>query len=201
MISIALLASLISSYAYAVTYTYTGANYTDANGAYTTAMRMTGIFTTSSPIPPNFAGDISGIITSWSFSDGVQTINNTNGLFHPNFPPAATTDASGNLTSAKLLIHRVPISTTIGGTEDFIWTSGPINIAVVDAVCQSVNDGYCDNWNESSDWASSDVPGIWETYIPPTTLTTPIPTMAQWALMLMALLLGLIGITRIRRQV
>ena len=40
---------------------------------------------------------------------------------------------------------------------------------------------------------TSDIPAP----IPP----TPIPTMTQWSLMLLALLLGMVGITRIRRQV
>ena len=48
-------------------------------------------FTSSASGPKHVGLDISGILTSWSFNDGVQTINNADGTFNPNFPPTATT--------------------------------------------------------------------------------------------------------------
>jgi hypothetical protein len=201
LIGIALLACLTSSYAHAVTYTYTGQNYTTANGMYMPAMRVTGTFTTSTPVPPNSTDyDISGILTSWSFNDGVQTIDNMNGVFHPNplFPPLVTTDASGNITSTSLFFHRVPIATVLGVEDDFIWIGSFRATATIDAPCVVVTDGYCDGWGIPADWAQSSVTGVWVTSDLP---SKPIPTMSQWSLMLLALLLGMVGITRIRRQV
>ena len=202
LMSIALLACLISSYAHAVTYTYTGSNYTTTNGMYTPAMRVAGTFTTSAPVPPNSTDyDISGILTSWSFNDGVQTIDNMNGVFHPNplFPPLVTTDASGNITSTALFFHRVPIATVLGAEDDFVWITSSTDIVVVDAPCVNVIDGYCVSWSSAGpDWAQSLVSGAWVTSDLP---SVPIPTMTQWSLMLLALLLGMVGITRIRRPV
>lgn len=200
LMGIALLALLISSYAHAVTYTYTGNNFiTTANGVYTPAMRVTGTFTTSALVPPNSTDyDISGILTGWSFFDGVQTINSNNGTFNPPSPPLVTTDAFGSITSTSFNFYRVPISTVLGAENDLIWIGRFGDFAAVDAICGVVTDGYCDGWAFAADRAQSSVPGAWVTSDLP---SKPIPTMTQWSLMLLALLLGMVGVARIRRQV
>ncbi len=62
------------------TYSYVGTNYiVSPSSAYTGDMKLTGSITTNGPIPDNsLAFDISAIATSWSFSDGLQTIDSTN---------------------------------------------------------------------------------------------------------------------------
>ena len=199
LISIALLACLISGYAHAVTYTFTGANFTNVFGAYTTAMRITGTLITSTPIPPNYSGDLSGLLTSWSFNDGLQTINSANGVFHPNRSFSVGTDGSGNINSFEIFATRLPLGTAIGDLDNIIYLEFLGLHADIDTACFSVSEGYCNNWSSSVAYAGAPVENaVWVTSDLP---STPIPTMNQWSLMLLALLLGMVGITRIRRQV
>ena len=197
VISIAMLASLISSNTYAETYTYAGSNFTNANGAYTTAMRVTGSISTSDPIPPNSVEvDISGILTGWSFFDGLQTIGNVNGTTNPNYPPLVSTDGSGDITTANFRFFTTPLGTVVGDKDNFIRIR--LNDLVArDVVCDATVGGFCDDWIPGTDFAINQVTGVWETVT--TSTSTSISTLSQWSLMLLALLLGMVGIARIRR--
>lgn len=198
LISFALLATLMSSYAYAATYTYTGDAYTEAAGVYTTDMRVTGTLVTSDPIPPDFSGDISGMLTSWSFNDGVQTITSADGEFSPNVLPLVLTDEHGVIINSILVFLSSPIATTIGATDEFIGVFVGASLGSTDIACSSVENGYCYSWPLlDTDYGVAESYGVWETFIPP---PTSIPTMSQWSLMLLALLLGMVGIARIRRK-
>lgn len=164
LISVTLLASLISIYAYAATYTYTGEYFYEAGAPYTTDMRVTALITTSSPIPPNSTNlDISGILTSWSANDGIQTINNTNGVMYPNVPPTSfSTDTSGNITAGKFTAIISPIGTVVGDTDDFIWIS--YDLAAKNHVCTHVSFslGICDEHGFSSrNYGLAEPTGVW----------------------------------------
>ena len=75
--------------AFATTYTFTSPNYTSTIDFttpctagncqnYTTAMHVTGSFTTASPLAANLVGvDVRAQVTSFSFSDGINTFANT----------------------------------------------------------------------------------------------------------------------------
>lgn len=170
LISIALLACLISGYAHAATYTYTGAYY-DAmyGGNYTADMRITGSFTTSSPIPPNSLNiDVSGIATSWSFNDGLQTINNVNGVFDPEFIPRVNTDASGNISRGTFFLFLSPIPTVIGGKASKIEINGTTtwgdSWGIKDATCTGGTEGGCGGL-DYHDYGWSTSPGTWVTTV------------------------------------
>ncbi len=87
--TLSLLATLLSLPALAVTYQYTGPNFTSVSNFtppcpatsvcanYAVGMRITGSFSTAAPLPAGFAGSVVGSITSYSFSDGVNTIAST----------------------------------------------------------------------------------------------------------------------------
>ncbi|HOP22624.1 MAG TPA: hypothetical protein PK055_00200 [Gammaproteobacteria bacterium] len=67
------------SSAQAETYTYTGPNFNEFFGDYSASDFITGSFDTSSPLPANASyGDFSGLVTSWSFTDGQQTLTPAN---------------------------------------------------------------------------------------------------------------------------
>ncbi len=195
--SLSLLALLISNYAYATTYTYTGDNFTQASGAYTQSMRVTGTLVTSSPIPPNYEGDISGILTSWSFYDGVQTIDSSNGELSPGYPPLVSTNEQGVIVESFLAFFLSPIATAVGDTDSYIGVIFGISGGVVGAVCLTVSEGVCDTYQEPTSIGQAGSPGTWEGGV----ALTPVPTLTQWSLILLALVLGTLGIARIRRKV
>lgn len=62
-----------------VTYTYTGNNYTVAGAPYSTSMAITGSFTFASPLAPNMVFIGTNLPSTWSISDGVETITNSTG--------------------------------------------------------------------------------------------------------------------------
>ncbi len=193
------LALLASSNVYAVVYNYTGPNFTNVSGAYTTSMRVTGSFSTSSPIPPNSDDfDATGIVTSWSFFDGLQSINSTNGVIYPN-SFLFTTDGTGNITEAEIAVVDSPLATQVGQTNDVITisTSGlnASDSAGIDLVCTAVTNGICSDAAQSQDYATVDATGAAWTQV---TVTVDIPTLSTWGIAALILLLGTLAFARRR---
>jgi len=204
VLSFAVLALLIGNYAYATTYTYTGGRYNMGGSPYDEGMRVTGTLVTSSPIPPNSGSfdisdmfDISGILTSWSFSDGVQTIDSSSGEFHPSYPPIVMTDGQGLIINSFLVMYVSPIATTVGATDDYIGVGFGQSFGTVGQVCATVVDEVCADHELPASYGQANTAGTWEGGA----TSTPIPTLSQWSLMLLALVLGMLGIARVRRQV
>ena len=131
------------------TYYYRGQAFTSATtGTYTTGMRVTGSITTSGPIPPNSTNfDIREIVSSWSFSDGVQTLTSSNGVFHnlPVFSPKFTTNANGDITLADVFVTNNPTATAVGQTNNYIATvqSAVFDHGALGARCQTISEGLC----------------------------------------------------------
>jgi len=182
--SIVALASMIASDANAETYIYTGKNYTNANGDYTTAMRITGSITTSSPIPPNSIDfDIRTIATSWSFFDGVQTISDADGVFHSfsAFAPKFTTDGDGNITQADVWVSDDPVATEVNQTNRYIATiasgfpSG-FDHGVSLAKCTTVTNGICTAYLFGPRGYVDGVPGPWTIEAPVRDYTAKLPS-------------------------
>ncbi|HZL25555.1 MAG TPA: PEP-CTERM sorting domain-containing protein [Acidobacteriaceae bacterium] len=139
------------------TYTYTGNPFTTADAPFTTSDSISGFFTTSSPIAPNtgnfssgpFGPSVTGVpildLTSFSFSDGVDTITNTS-------PDVASpilnfaTDGSGNIIAWELDISL------FSGTDMNSRYENPAGFGF------NGNDGALD---AISDSASNSHPGIW----------------------------------------
>ena len=168
VLSFAALALLIGNYAYATTYTYTGANYTEAYGVLTTDMQVTGTITTSSPIPPNSGNfDIRPILTSWSFNDGVSTISTPNSDFAPWVIPTVDTDADGNITWSTWAITNTPIATAVDELNDFIYAWTTYSSAYPDSFCLQVTDGVCDSWAAGESYGRSFGSGVWVTTVEP----------------------------------
>ena len=88
----ALLALILTPHAWATTYTLSGATYSSVTSLYAGATGVTGSFTTASPLPPNLAnapiaggtGGL-GLVTSWSFNDGVFSGKHYRLLHRPDY--------------------------------------------------------------------------------------------------------------------
>ena len=194
---------LLSTLATAATYTYTGVPYTTATGAYTTAMSINGSFDTATPLPANMPPTAIGpsgsnLVTSWSFNDGVNTLNNTNSM---ELYGSATffevgTDAAGQINAFNIGFMSPLAPHTAGQPMNGIYFSA-IQQATSAAPCTSVNNGVCTSIPTSTaNWATSPAAGTWEA--PTTTQGGPksIPTMSIWGLGILASLVALIGMRR-----
>lgn len=100
--------------AYCATYSYVGSNYTNIQNfqpvcnhapcySYSESMSVSGQFTVANPLSANLSdADIAAQITSISFSDGVQTLTNSNA----SWGASVSTNSSGKITSAWISLKR-----------------------------------------------------------------------------------------------
>jgi hypothetical protein len=202
----------------AVTYTYTGPNYshvvpftsctvgTCAN--FTTSMNVQGSFTTSVPLPANLTSqDVSAQLLSYSFTDGLDTFTNTN----PNSRIwffSVSTDGFGRIT-----LYAATIQVWISGTSPhqpsdriniFAFTSnmvgnstGTHNIPcnsiatadVPDTCVQSGNDAAASSAAEFGNFASIIGPPL-----------PAVPALSVWAMAFLAAILASIAWSAMRRS-
>lgn len=210
---VAAIACAVSTSALAATYTYTGNTYALANGSYTTAMSITGEFTTTDPLDPNLVGqDISGLVQTFSFSDGVSTITDANGTLATfNMLPGliVSTDGAGDITEWVVFARDLPLATAVSETNDIIViiNTGALTVTdqgLADAVCDTV-DGVpsCTNYVPGTPGigANFDSAGSWVTTLPPPppTSSEPIPGLSGFGLAITGFGLMLLGMRRLRR--
>ena len=161
-----LLGLAAATHAQQETYRYVGPTFTSVNGDYTTADRVIGRITTSSPIPPNSIDfDISTIATGFRFDDGVQVIDDTTGVFHPGiaFRPRFTTDGAGNITEANLFVEKPSVATSVGATTSYITTNqeSGFDHGVQTARCEGLLDGLCGSYRFGFRGIVSSSAGVW----------------------------------------
>ena len=207
-----LAAALLQAGAWAVTYTYTGPAYSAPDlhnftscppgtgncGAYTTAMAQTGSFTTAAPLPSNLnSQDITAQLTSYSFSDGLTTYSS--GDPQVTLVSVSATTTGGVLDfSVHLVRWQTPAPHVIGDHLDqvLVTESGQHN-----AVCGNIQvnpqGDSCGTSNAGgvfSSWtdASSTV-GSWTVTGLPPVATNAVPTLGEWGLLLLALLMISVG--------
>jgi len=207
-----LAAALLQADAWAATYTYTGPAYSAPDlhnftscppgsgncGAYTTAMAQTGSFTTAAPLPSNLnSQDITAQLTSYSFSDGLTTYSS--GDPQVTLVSVSATTTGGVLDfSVHLVRWQTPAPHVIGDHLDqvLVTESGQHN-----AVCGNIQvnpkGDSCGTSNAGgvfSSWtdASSTV-GSWTVTGLPPVATNAVPTLGEWGLLLLALLMISVG--------
>jgi hypothetical protein len=136
------------------TYSYTGQNFDEVMGTYTVADRLTGWFTVAAPLVPGtpYPADISGLVTSFSFADGVQTLSDANAEI---LAFSIGTDGGGNLTEWSFRIWKAPIPTSTGVLIDGIHSAsfgvpGPSwlvqDVGFQQGLCLNIDEdsGLCD---------------------------------------------------------
>ena len=187
---------LLSNVAAADTYTYTGVLYTTAAGTYTTAMSITGSFDTASPLPANMASTEIGpsgsnLVTSWSFNDGVNTLDNTNSmeLYAGAQYFTVATDATGQITLFQIGVMSPMAPHTVSQAMNAIYFSD-YQQAVSAAPCSTVVSDVCVSIpGASTNYGESSTSGTWAAV--PSEPVAPVPTTSQWALILLSMLIGL----------
>ena len=178
----ALLLGAVSLPIQAATYSYTGTTYDiivnnttctigNCPATYTAAMHVTGSFTTASPLAANLSNvDVSALVTSYSFTDGINTIANSD-------PNARIDDfhVSTNSSGAIVSTYSIVFDRWTTGTSPHGAGNRLNEISLSNANSDAENDEFCvivsttdsadacnafgGDSNASS--ASSSTPGAW----------------------------------------
>jgi len=145
-----LAAVLLQASACAATYTFTGPLYTNLTpftapcatptcADFTTAMRQTGSFATAAPLAPNLVNtNITSLVQSFSFDDGLMQYNSGDSATRLNFA-FVSTDAAGNILNENIAIFHW--QTASHGVND--------RIDVFRVNLSSYFNGYCQALNGS----------------------------------------------------
>jgi hypothetical protein len=207
-----------SAHAGEVTYTVATGTYGSAefgagtSGTFSDSMSTSGSFTLDSPLAPNLSSyDFSGMVTSYSFNNGVDTFTSGNSVLYPG-EVTVFTDASGEITDIEVGIISPPpphltSPATVVDFMAFDWEGGALGDVdgTDNANCILVINGFCDN-ADSSD-------GAYEAENLPLTLTkssapaptpipsstTAVPVMPLWLLAMMGGLVSFFGIRKLQR--
>jgi hypothetical protein len=203
-----------------VTYTFTGTNYTSISnysncttgagtcGTFTNSMNVSGSFTVPSLIAPSQSSkDISNQVSSWSFSDGLTTINSTD-------PTArvylffVSTDANGHISSADILVEtwQSGSSPHVANTDRFSWVRiTSTTEGVYNDLCTEVGNG---NGLLAQPDTCTDDDGI-QVYTSTASgsgawtgggLMTTVPTLGRWGLIGLTVLLLLCALAQLGRK-
>ncbi len=126
----------------AAVYSVNTDNFTEVFGSYSTNDNISGVVVTTSNVTPNVGlVDVTADLVSYSFSDGVQTLdqNNSTILFF-----SLAVDGSNQITQTAITVWKTPVTTMIGGLVEGmdIYTSTTFAqvIGFKDADC-SMNNG------------------------------------------------------------
>ncbi len=192
----------------ATTYTYTGNNFNSIEGTvYSTSDSVSGSFTVTSAFPANMnVIDIRQQVLSYSFTDGVNTFNESNSeiCMTDMFGFWVGTDSNGDPNEWGITlcspVSAVPnpaqllISANAG--EDFVADGG------ISGTCTEVNEDGCIRFDDVTEggqiegqpgtWAQQEEGALGE--------AAPIPALNTRTTILVAILLGLTGLVSVRRR-
>jgi len=175
---------------------------------YALAMSASGSFTTASPLAANLIStDVSGSVTSFTFSDGINTYASTNPAVRV-YRFQITTNASGAITGSDVFIElwQSGVSPhTAGDRFAFVRLIGT-SIAYNNDQCTTVAAspaGTADSCTgDTGDTSRSTASGgvvVWTRAISGTT-PQAIPTLSEWGLIISSVLVGLAGFVALRRR-
>lgn len=167
-----------------VRYTYTGNNFTIVDSPYTTSMRLSGWIEMNSPIPPTtpYPTELKAAITSYSFFDGVNTLTQNNSSIAGGAYFA--TDALGNITQWEINLSS-PVPAAISTPVNMITTNSSSDVVDTNSNCVQVNDEICDSVSQLNG-AFSYNSGTWAKQV---ITDIGIPTMNEWGMIIMSLML------------
>ena len=221
---LALCALLLASFAASAanTYTYVGPNYdatipfagpcpAGSNCAnFTLAMNLDGQFSGAGRLPANLPGvDITANLTSFTFNDGLTTYSSADPQVRV-YQFLVSTDANGNITAVNILIERFQAGGAgphaPGDRFDFFQIVGAgTPTALHNFVCTAVGvspGGTPDSCTGAvNDAGSSSASAAAAGAFALAAAAGPgIPTLGEYALLLLAALMGIAGVYGVRRK-
>jgi IPTL-CTERM motif len=205
--------------AQATTYTYTGqpystgaiSNFTPACvvgpcANYTGTMSISGSFTTTVPLPVNQPLiDISGLVTAYNFTDGVNTYSSSDVNVRRNAFQVAT-DSLGNISNTIIVLQIWETGTNPHLPVDRLSVIGiglPVALAFNNFGCTTVGTpslGDADSCTlpfQDLGTSGADAAGFWT---PINFNFAPVPTLSERTMMLLAALMALGGFWALRRR-
>ena len=208
---------LLASPLWAATYSFESEPLAADSPPWSAGMRFSGSFTVPgilapdtsfvlsevaavTPLPP---GTVELEATSWELSDGLSTYTAANAWLPLTAPLRVETGADGQIISLIFVAVKPLPPHTVGQSIDFITINGggaTINYSsIIDGECVEVTDDLCAN-GVFVDGPLLSVQGEFPLF----TVTNPpvaVPTLSQWALLVMVLSLMLLGGMVISRRV
>ncbi|WCM89827.1 IPTL-CTERM sorting domain-containing protein [Acidovorax sp. NCPPB 3576] len=173
---------------------------------------VTGTFSTAGALPANASNlEIGSTVTSYSFSSGLDTVASTDTNARLN-TLRISTDASGNITNVNLMQAVLWVTGTAPHTTADRFTAvilaGANSTSTHNSGCQNTGTGssgvtdtcLTSTGVDTSRSTANNAPVSYAMAAAAVTTAAPIPTVSEWGLILMASLLGMFGIARLRRQ-
>jgi hypothetical protein len=132
------------------TYDYTGKGFTSVSGAYTKSDSVSGSVTLAAPLPANQFGLVDATVVSFSFYDGLQTINSANADASQDLFEFGT-DPTGAIAQWNILIETSPGGAHIS-TEGNSGGGG-VDVGYLNGASQG------DNYSDTGVWAEQAASG------------------------------------------
>lgn len=199
-----------------VTYAPTVANYTTVTDFtscpvgetctnYTTAMNQSGSFTVATALAPNLSNtNIAASVTSYSFSDGINTYSSANASDRI-YRFTVTTDGAGNITSAQILLEKWLAGTSPHSSGDKFSYISVGSLSVNNGTCTTVGAslaGIADSClaeGGGTGRSQASAPAASWVRITPSQPVS-VPTLSEWAMIIMASLMAMFAFARMRKQ-
>lgn len=186
------------------TYSYTGHEFQIVRGSYTTSDKVVITFSLPTPLAAGTTTDISGLVSSYTFSDGVQTLTQANSTL---IDSSVTTDGSGAPLYWSLAAFETPLPDTVGDPLYGI-TLGRTDVNIVAEMgirgfpCLFVTNGVCLGFSPGDPTVGETgrfgpvvaaPAGPWAVNIH----AVPVPAVDWLALMILAAAIGLLAVLAI----
>jgi hypothetical protein len=204
----------------ATTYTFTGTNYTiivnfSSCGSgpcanYTNTMNVSGSFTVATALAANLSlQDITGQVTAYSFSDGINTYANTSANARI-YSFQVSTDSTGHISNSNITLDLWQT-----GTAPFNTSNRLASTIVAPGSAQATNNGgcvllgggssgvadSCGAFTGNSSTSTAAGGGSWSGGgAPPAPAPAPtgVPSLGEWGMIVLASLLGVVASRRLR---
>lgn len=188
-------------------YSYTGNNFDDVFGSYTTANSVSGSFTVASAFPADMPPtDISAQVLGYSFTDGINTFDESNSEICF-FGIGLGTDSAG-IPDMWVVMLCTPVAQVGDPVSILLTVSDNDGFGFIDAgqttTCTAIENGTCTSTavgDPTEGGLVEDLPGTWvRAEDPALGEANPIPALNSKTSMLVAILLGLTGLVSMRRR-